>query len=352
MSAPLRSDRAPALRVATLLPAATEIVCAIGAQEALVGVSHECDFPPGVGARPALTRTRLGPPSCSAEIDRDVRRTLEQALSVYEVDVEALARARPDVIVTQDLCDVCAVSVALVEQAAARALANPELAIVSLHPSRLDEVFEDVVRVARALGREEEGRRVAAALRARVAAIGARSGATKPEPDVAIGSVSRAARTSSATRVHPAAPTRRRPHVLTIEWIDPVMVGGLWMPELIELAGGVPLRTRAGEHAPTLSSAELAALDPAPDLVLVKPCGYPLEKTRAELATLRALFDELDWPACRTGEIWIADGSAFFNRPGPRIVESLEILAACVDPHTFADFAQRHAESFERLSRG
>lgn len=324
MSADRLPDRRTLPRVASLLPAATEILCALGAREALVGVSHECDFPVGVGERPVLTRTRLGPPAGSAGIDRDVRRTLEQALAVYEVDVAALARAAPDVIVTQDLCDVCAISRPLVE-AAARELANPEVLIVSLHPTRLEHVFEDVVRVARALGLEQRGRRVAGSLRARVAAIAQRARAT-----VALS----------------------RPRVLSIEWLDPVMIGGLWMPELVELAGGVPLVTRAGEHAPTLSASELTELDPAPDLVLVKPCGYPLEQTRRELAPLRALLDRLDWPACRTREVWLADGSAYFNRPGPRLVESLEILAACVDPRAFEDFAARHRHAFERLPSG
>jgi len=138
-----------------------------------------------------------------------------------------------------------------------------------------------------------------------------------------------------------------RPRVLTIEWIEPVMIGGTWTPELVELAGGEPLVARPGDRAPTLGVDALRALDPAPDVVLVKPCGFVLERTRAELATLRRLFAELDWPAVRDERVWIADGNAYFNRPGPRIVESLEILAGCLHPDLCADLARAHRGSFE-----
>ena len=143
-----------------------------------------------------------------------------------------------------------------------------------------------------------------------------------------------------------------RPKVLTIEWIDPVMVGGMWMPEMVTLAGGEPLVTKSGEYAPTLDAEALAALDPAPDVVLVKPCGFPLEKTLTESGELASLLKGMPWPAVANGNLWVADGNAYFNRPGPRMVDSLEVLAACIHPQVFGDFAARYAGGFQRFDLG
>lgn len=300
--------------VASLLPSATEIVCAVGARDRLVGRSHECDHPPGVASVPVLTRSRVDTSLPSGGIDADVRRILKEVLAVYEVDVEALQRAAPDVIVTQDLCDVCAVSLHDV-QAAVRSLGS-DATLVSLAPTRLADVWGDVGRVGAALGREREAAEAVASIHERIEAVRSR-----------------------------AAEAGSRPRVLTIEWLDPVMVGGTWMPELVELAGGEALVTSPGEHAPTLDEDALGSLDP--DVVLVKPCGYPLARTRRELDSLRARLDRLGWSG---KPVWLADGNAFFNRPGPRLVESLEILAACVHPEHFADLAERLAGCFERLA--
>ncbi len=327
-ASPADLDAVPAPRVVSLLPSATEMVCAVGMEAHLVGVSHECDHPESVVGRPALTRSRLSIDRSSGAIDRELREVLRDALAVYEVDADALERARPDVIVTQDLCDVCAVAQDDV-LAAARRLVNPELRVVNLHPLRLDDVRRDLERVGEALDREEEARAAVAAFDARVAAV-----ADRAERAVVSGD----------SGSHPS-----RPRVLTIEWMDPVMVGGLWMPELVSLAGGEPLVTAPGEFAPTLDRDALAALDPAPDVVLVKPCGFPLEKTLAEGDALAALLRSMPWPAVESGALWVADGNAYFNRPGPRLADSLEILAACVHPGVFADLAERHAAAFRRF---
>jgi len=306
----------PAPRIASLLPATTELVCALGLEDALVGVSHECDHPPSVRARRALTSTRVVARGGSAEVDRDVRRLVERALAVYAVDVDALRETAPDVVLTQDLCAVCAVSLDDVRAALAE-VGLARTRVVSVAPLDLEGVLASFATVAAALGVESAGERLIASLRARIEAV----------------------------RVRSARLARRA--VLTIEWIEPTMVGGTWMPELVELAGGRALAARAGERAPTLGRAELAAL--APDVVVVKPCGFDLERTRAESAALARLLDGLRWPALERGEVWLADGNAFFNRPGPRIVESLEILAACVHPTEFGDLARRHAGAFESL---
>jgi len=307
-----------AARVASLLPSATEIVCALGARDLLVGVSHECDFPADVAGLPALTRARLAPVTKSRAIDAEVRAVLQDALAVYEIELDRLAAARPDLIVTQDLCDVCAVSLDDVRAAVARLARRDDIRIVNLHPMRLADVWADIARVADALARPEAGARLVSGLCARVAAIEAR-----------------------------AAACHGRPRVLAIEWIDPVMVGGMWMPELIALAGGTPLVTRPGEHAPTLTRETLADL--APDVVLVKPCGFPLERTLAELDALAAALPWGEWAAVRAGRVYAADGNAYFNRPGPRLVESLEILAACTHPGAFADFRRAHCGAVVRL---
>jgi iron complex transport system substrate-binding protein len=300
------------LRVASLLPAATEIVCALGARDRLVGVSHECDHPADVVELPRLTSTRLRPSPASGTIDRDVREVLRASLGVYDVDLETLRAADPDVIVTQDLCDVCAVSLPVVERAV-RDVLRPDVRVVSLHPMRLGDVWDDVRRVASALEVAAEGERLVAELEARVAAVRERN-----------------------------APLAR-PSVLTIEWLDPVMIGGTWMPELVELAGGAALITAPGDHAPTLTDVALA--DVAPDVVVIKPCGFDLTRTRVELDRVYELIQIL---APRSA--YAADGNAFFNRPGPRLVESLEILAACVHPAVFHDLARAHAGAFEPLS--
>jgi iron complex transport system substrate-binding protein len=298
------------------------MICAVGARGELVGVSHECDFPAGVEALPALTRPRRALPLRSAEIDRAVRAILEDALAVYEIELERLSAARPDVVVTQDLCDVCAVSLDDVRRALAE-LRRADVEVVSLKPTRLKDVWDDVRRVGTALGRAAQGERAAADLERRTAELGRRG--------------AEAARAAG-----------HRPRVLTIEWLAPVMIGGTWMPELVELAGGEALVTRPGEHAPALDLAALSALDP--EVVLIKPCGFDLARTTEELELLREQLPWDAWEAVRAGRVYAADGNAFFNRPGPRLVESLEILAACLHPSAFPDLARRHAASVRRVT--
>jgi iron complex transport system substrate-binding protein len=306
------------VRIVSLLPSATEIVCALGARAELVGRSHECDYPAGIDRVPVLTSARIGPLPTSRAIDAAVRDVLKDALSIYEIDAERLRAAQPDVIVTQDLCEVCAVSLEDVRAAVAR-LARQDVRIVNLHPTRLVDIWGDVERVADAMGRADVGRRLVRDLEARVAQIERR-----------------------------ASSLAKRPTVLTVEWIDPVMIGGMWMPELVALAGGEALVTRPGDHAPTLSREQLAALDP--DVVLVKPCGFALDRTLEEQHVLRETLPWDSWRSVAAGRVFAADGNAFFNRPGPRIVESLEILAACVHPEAFADFAEKHADSVVRVA--
>jgi iron complex transport system substrate-binding protein len=298
------------MRVVSLLPSATEMVCALGAADDLVGISHECDFPEPIRDRAVLTRARIDVQGSSRQIDAAVRAVVRDALSIYRVDEAMLAQLQPDVIVTQDLCEVCAVSLDDVRAAVARLAHRDQVRIVSLRPTRLSDVMDDVERVAAALERSADGRRVRADLEAQTRAL--------------------------ATRAAGAA-AAKRPRVVSIEWLAPIMLGGTWMPELIELAGGTAAGVAAGQLAPTVTSAELARL--RPEVVVVKPCGFNVERTLAE----RALIESAIVAAVPGARLYVTDGNAFFNRPGPRLVESLEIMAACVHPEVFGDLAARHA---------
>ena len=304
-------------RIVSLLPSATELVYAVGAGDRLVGRSHECDHPSGVEALPVLTRPRRSLPRASGEIDRTVREIVAEAIAVYELDLPALESASPDLIVTQDLCEVCAVSLDDVRQAL-NELAARDVEICSLSPLRLSDVWEDVRQVGRAAGRAVEGEAAAKTFEARLAAL---AEATAP-----LG----------------------RPRVLTIEWLDPVMIGGTWMPELVEIAGGEALVTQAGDHAPTLELDALRALDP--DVVVLKPCGFDVARTLRETALLRTMLPWEEWRAAKSGEVYVADGNAYFNRPGPRLVESAEILAAILHPGSFPDLVARHGPGLRRVT--
>lgn len=300
-------------RIATFLASATELVCALGLRERLVGVSHECDHPLGLEDLPRLTRSRVSAPSSRAVHDK-VESLVSQAMALYEVDLEALKKASPDVLVTQDLCAVCAVGLEDVRRAASEVLAK-DVTIVSLAPRRLDDVWADLERLGEVLGLGMTARAIANGFRSRV--------------DRVTGRMSEVVARSG------------RPKVLAVEWLDPLMVAGLWMPDLIERAGGEPLVGRAGEDGVVLE--DLAGIEP--DVVLFKPCGFELEQTLSELGEADSPLAKLRarWPEAR---FFAADGNAFFNRSGPRLVESLEILAACLHPEAGADFAERHRGRF------
>jgi iron complex transport system substrate-binding protein len=305
------------VRVVSLLPSATEIVCALGAGPELVGVSHECDHPPEVAGLPALTGSRLPAGGTSGDLDRSVRELLRAALAIYDLDVDLLAKLEPDLVVTQDLCEVCAVSYDAVCAAADQLTGRP-VTVVSLHPQRLDDIFDDIARVAAALGRPGDGEALLARLRGRLELVGRQ-----------------------------AAAATTRPRVVSIEWLDPVMLGGTWMPELITAAGGTPLGVTAGQRAPTVDLAGLERLEP--DVVVVKPCGYPVERTQAELELLPRALPWDSWPAVRAGRVYVADGNAYFNRSGPRIVDSAELLAACLHPLRFPAHLARYRDAVRRV---
>jgi len=291
-------------RVVSLLPSSTEIVHALGLSERLVGRSHECDHPPELAQLPVLTEPKLDAEAPSAEIDARVKQLVSEGLSIYRVDAEALRRVEPTVILTQTQCEVCAASASDVEAALAGWVGHRPR-VVSLEPKTLGDVWQDMQRVADALGEPARGSELAAALADRVTATAERS-----------------------QRI------RARPSVACIEWLDPLMVAGNWVPELVTLAGGRNLLGRSGAHSPWLELAELTAADP--DVIVALPCGFDLARTRAELPPLAGHPEWQALRAVREDRVYLTDGNQYFNRPGPRLVDSLEILAEILHPGEFA----------------
>jgi iron complex transport system substrate-binding protein len=290
-------------RIVSLIASATEIVHALGLGPAQVGRSHECDFPDEVRALPVCTTPSFPVTGSSADIDARVKERLAKALSVYEVFENVLERLQPTHIVTQTQCQVCAVTLEDVERATAGSISsNPKL--IALEPNGLDDIWKDINRVACACGIGSRGDEVVATLRHRMTQISTR-----------------------------ARGARRRPSLACIEWHEPLMAAGNWVPELVELANGENLFGKPGVHSPWMVWDELVASDP--DLIISMPCGFDLERTRQEMYWLTGQPGWSKLRAVQSGEVYMADGNQYMNRPGPRVVESLEILAEILHPETF-----------------
>jgi iron complex transport system substrate-binding protein len=296
------------VRIISLIASATEIVCALGFESFLVGRSHECDYPPSVAQLPVCTRPRFDVAGSSREIDERVKALrnkslLDNTLSVYEVFGEEIRRLEPTHIVTQTQCEVCAVSLKDVEQAVADLL-GPGVSILSLQPNALADIWQDMCRVASGLGATAAGVRLVAGLQHRLGSIESR-----------------------------ARPLKTRPSLAGIEWADPLMAFGNWTPELVQMAGGRSLFGAAGRHSPPIRFEDLAAEDP--DVILIAPCGFSIERALEDLPVLESHPGWSRLQAVRNGRVYIADGNQYFNRPGPRLVETLEILAELLHPEVF-----------------
>jgi iron complex transport system substrate-binding protein len=289
------------LRIVSLLPSATEIIDCLGLTSALVGRSHECDYPPEVQNLPICTTAKLNSNNQSAEIDRDVQSLLQQALSIYRVEIATLERLQPTHIVTQDQCDVCAVNFAEVTKAVAQ-LTQSSPQIISLQPNLLDEVWQDIIKVGKVLGVDSQS--TISGLKERINNISER-----------------------------LQESNKIPTVVAIEWIEPLMTAGNWIPELIEIAGGESLLGSKGKHSPYISWDELIAADP--DIIIIMPCGFDLARTAQEAETLKTNSQWRELKAVRDRQVYLVDGNAYFNRPGPRLVDSTEILASILHPRLF-----------------
>ena len=287
------------MKIVSLLPSATEIVCALGLRDQLVGVTHECDHPRSVCGLPKVTRTLIPVDASSAESDGLVRERLRTQRALYTLDLPALERLKPDLIVTQALCDVCAVAEEEVQAAACVLPDRPR--VVNLEPTVLAEVLESMVQVGAAAGIAGRAQGIVGELWERMEAIAARS--------------SRLA---------------YRPRVALLEWIDPPFSSGHWNPELVRLAGGTEGIGREGCPSRTIAWEEV--LDWRPEFMLVACCGLSVERTLCDWPRLRSFPGWAELPCARNGRVFVTDGSAYFNRPGPRLVDSLEILAHALHP--------------------
>lgn len=293
------TDATGPLRIVSLLPSATEIICALGLDDQLVGVTHECDYPPSVLKLPKVTKTLIPTDASSAQIDSLVRDRLGQQSALYSLDMDALEALRPDLIVTQALCDVCAVAEEEVKNAACMLPGMPR--VLNLEPETLDEVLDCIHDVGVATGKEMRAREVVAALHRRVDSV--------TGPGRAVG---------------------HRPRVALLEWLDPPFSTGHWNPELIRLAGGVDGLGREGEKSVTLRWEQVTAWNP--EVVLISCCGFTAERTMQEVGILRNVEGWAELSAVREGRVFVTDGASYFSRPGPRLVDSLELLAHVVHP--------------------
>ncbi|MEO1297423.1 MAG: cobalamin-binding protein, partial [Cyanobacteria bacterium J06636_16] len=291
------------LKIVSLLPSATEIIHLLGLTAYQVGRSHECDYPAGIEALPACTEPKFNPEGSSAEIHDRVTDLLQSALSVYQVNTDLLQQLQPTHVLTQDQCEVCAVSLPDVE-AAVQAVTGSTPQILSLQPTVLADVLDDIRWVAKEL----LGDTGEAQAKSAIAPLKARLDTCKSLTNDIL----------------------HKPSVVCIEWTDPLMAGGNWMPELVALAGGIPKLGEVGHQSAWITWNDLIKADP--EVIILMPCGYSMEKTIQESAVLSK---QLHWRllrAVKTGRVYVVDGNQYFNRPGPRLVDSVEILAEILHP--------------------
>ena len=302
------------LRIASLLASGTEIVCTLGLEDRLVAISHECDHPHEILDRPRVSRARFDPDGMtSGEVDRAVRRAMAEHGSVYEIDGAGLAEVQPDLILTQAVCEVCAVPAPGVKDAVEEL--GLDARVLSLDAHTLEEILESMLVVGRAAGVEDGARREVEARRERVAAV----------------------RRAVEGTVHP--------RVLALEWLDPPFAPGHWVPEMIRLAGGENLVGEEGAPSRELDWAEVTDLDP--DVLVIMPCGYELDDARRDADAFTARLEEVAPRAIREGRAWAVDASAYFNRSGPRVVRGVEILAGLLHPDRIQEPAPPEAARWE-----
>jgi iron complex transport system substrate-binding protein len=290
-------------KIVSLLPAATEIVCALGLEENLVGRSHECDYPESVKQLPVCSEANIPDNLGSAAIDTKVKELLTDALSVYTVKRDLIKQLSPDVVITQAQCEVCAVSLKEVEEALEDYL-DKQSTIISLQPDSLETIFNNIREVAAVLDVPVKGEQLIEDLQERADIIR-----------------------------HKLKFMENKPTVACIEWLEPMMVSGNWVPELVSIAGGAPILAENGKHSPYVKWEDIQQQDP--DVIVVMPCGFSIERTMKEMNLLLQLPGFAEMKAVKNDRFYIADGNQYFNRPGPRIVDSIEILAEITHPKQF-----------------
>ena len=293
----------PEPRIISLLPAATEIICALGLEYRLVGRSHECDYPPGISNLPICSSAKFLPGSDSAQIDRQVKEILSESLSIYTIDRDLIKSLAPEVIITQAQCEVCAVSLKDVELALSDLL-DKECQIISLQPNELDDVYGDIRMIAGQLGVENAAEELLELSAERINIIR-----------------------------HKLKFITEKPTLACIEWLSPLMMAGNWTPEIIEIAGGLPILTEAGKHSSYINFQDI--LQAEPDIILIMPCGFSIQRTLQEISLMLDTPGWADLKAVKSQRVYIADGNQYFNRSGPRITDSIEIMAEIINPKQF-----------------
>lgn len=304
------------MKICSLVPGATEVVAALGRQGDLVGISHECDYPPSLAQIPVMVRPRIESHRLSSsQIDEQVGSLLSAGTGLYELDEAQLLAARPDLIIAQDLCDVCAITSSQLDHVV-RSL-SPSPRMVTLTPRRLEDILRDIETLGAALGQEGAGRQLSAKLRARINVVHAK-----------------------------VASEHIRPTVACLEWLAPLYTAGHWVPDMVEAAGGIDVLATAGTPSQKVNWDTLSAA--SPDVIILMPCGFTVERTRTELA---ALTEQPQWKnlsAVQTGAVFLVDALAYFSRPGPRLIDGLEQLAAILHP---AQFDHSLPPAVERLAQ-
>lgn len=290
------------MRIVSLLPSATEIICSLGLREHLVGVTHECDYPTDVVGLPIVTRSIIPHDASSIEIDQMVRSQLETMTALYTLNVELLEELQADIIVTQALCEVCAVSEAEIEETICQLSNQPR--VVNLEPMCLQDVFDTLLLLGKETGKEVVSARVVDALNARVE------------------------RVRALTESH--VQKNQYPKVAFLEWIDPPFNAGHWTPELIEMAGGVDCL--GNKHKPSETTLWENIIEAQPDIMFVACCGFSMERAAKDLPILQSNVGWKDLPCVKNKRVYFSDGNSYFNRPGPRLVDSLEIIANALHP--------------------
>ncbi len=303
------------LKIASLLPSTTEIICALGLEKNLVGITHECDFPVSIIGKPSLTASRISHETMSSrEIDHAVRSNLDGHGSIYNLDEKLLAELKPDLILTQELCEVCAVSYKTVEKAAKIFVADAK--VVSLEPNTLADIFDNIKTVGELCGVSEKAEKVVADLRNRLDNIQERLRESETNPQFAI-------RNSQS----------KRPRVFMLEWLEPPFAPGHWTPEQVEIAGGVSLLGTAGEKSQTTTYE--AIYESKPEILVLIPCGFYIRDILRQIEKTEFPANWREMPAVKNNQIWAMDASAYFSRPAPRVVDGAEILAKIFHPQIF-----------------
>ena len=293
------------MRIVSLLPSATEIVCALGLEESLVGITHECDFPVHIADRPAITASRISHETMSSkEIDHAVRSQLDGHGSIYDLDTALLEKIDPDLILTQELCDVCAVSYKQVEKAARMYVANAQVA--SLEPTTIDEILGNIRTVGELTSVKAHAENVAAGLQARLDIVREKTKSIDTKPKA-----------------------------FMLEWLEPPSAPGHWVPEQVEIAGGIPLLGRAGERSVTTTYE--AIYESQPDVMVLIPCGYYTDDILRQLKSTVFPANWKEIPAIVNDQVWALDATSYFSRPGPRVVDGAEILAKIFHPEIFGE---------------